>query len=125
MKSSFPVRKYRAFGTSRSLNGNGTASPDMQNAPFFEKLRYDRQTAADMLSISIRSLDYRISTGQIRARRDGNKVLIQHGELVRYARADHPHPVRIRPNSNPAAQAQIAAAPAISAPGPQGGHSMN
>ena len=98
MKSFNPVSKYRAFGTSRSLDSKEAASSDT-NTPFFERLRYDRQSAADMLSISIRSLDYRISTGQIRARHDGNKVVIQHSELIRYARTDHPLPVRMPPES--------------------------
>lgn len=94
MDTSLPVSKYHTFDKSRSLDSSGPVSLGTQNSLSLEKLRYDRQSAAEMLSISIRSLDYRISTGQIRARRDGSKVLIPHAELVRYARTDHPLPVR-------------------------------
>ncbi len=53
-------------------------------------LLYDRKTAAYMLSISIRGLDYLISRGEIKTRRIGGKVLIPASELKRFAAADHP-----------------------------------
>jgi hypothetical protein len=65
---------------------------------------YSRVEAARQLSISTRSLDYLISTREIAVRRNGSRILIPHGELVRYARADHYQP--IRPQSvQPEAQA--------------------
>lgn len=42
-----------------------------------------------MLSISVRSLDYLVANKQLGTRRLGKKILIPHGELVRFARADH------------------------------------
>jgi excisionase family DNA binding protein len=53
------------------------------------RLLYTREEAAYMLSCSIRSLDYYIASKRITARRMGRKVLIQHGELMRFSRQDH------------------------------------
>jgi hypothetical protein len=54
-----------------------------------DKLLYDRKSAAYALSISTRSLDYLIAAKKFNTRRIGKKILIPHGELVRFARADH------------------------------------
>ena len=53
------------------------------------RLLYDRKTAAQQLSISVRSLDYLIAGGKLRTRRLGRKVMIPHGELVRFSFRDH------------------------------------
>jgi hypothetical protein len=53
------------------------------------RLLYDRKTAARMLSISIRSLDYLIADRKLETRRIGKKVLIPHGELVKFSKANH------------------------------------
>jgi len=58
-----------------------------------QRLLYDKQTAAEMLSISLRSLNYQLSGGKIRFRRMGSRVLIPHAELVRFAHGHHPEPV--------------------------------
>lgn len=58
-----------------------------------QRLLYDRKTAARMLSISLRSLAYLLSRGEIRFRRIGTKTLIPHAELVRFAHGHHPEPV--------------------------------
>jgi excisionase family DNA binding protein len=57
------------------------------------RLLYDRKSAAKMLSISIRSLAYLLSRGEIRFRRIGSKTLIPHSELVRFARGHHTGPL--------------------------------
>jgi hypothetical protein len=68
---------------------------------------YSRREAAHQLSISIRSLDYLIATREIAVRRNGKRILVPHGELVRYARADHYG--AIRPQSvQPEQEAQAA-----------------
>jgi len=59
----------------------------MQGAP--EKILFDRKSAAVALSISVRSLDYLISGGQLKTRRIGRKVLIHRSELKRFAQGDH------------------------------------
>ena len=55
-----------------------------------EKLLVGREEAALMLSISKRSLDYLIASGDIAVRRIGTRVLIQAQELERFARGNHP-----------------------------------
>jgi hypothetical protein len=61
-----------------------------------EKLLYSRKDAAQALSISIRSLDYLIERGDFSTKRIGKKVLIPAAELRRFARGDHPKPLRTR-----------------------------
>jgi hypothetical protein len=53
------------------------------------RLLYDRKGAARQLSISVRSLDYLIAAKRIGTRRLGKKALIPHGELARFASANH------------------------------------
>jgi hypothetical protein len=53
------------------------------------RLLYDRKEGARQLSISVRSLDYLIAAKKLNTRRIGKKVLIPHGELVRFASANH------------------------------------
>lgn len=53
------------------------------------RLLYDRKTAALMLSISVRSLDYIIAAKGLDTRRIGRKVLVTHSSLVRYASGNH------------------------------------
>jgi excisionase family DNA binding protein len=54
-----------------------------------ERLLYDRKTAAEQLSISVATLDRLVANKCLTARRIGGRVLIPHGELKRFARADH------------------------------------
>ena len=58
-------------------------------APVQPRLLYDRKTAALQHSISIRSLDYLIANKRLATPRIGKKVLVPHGELVRFAAANH------------------------------------
>jgi hypothetical protein len=84
-----------------------TATPETPCRTNNTRLLYSRREAAYQLSISVRSLDYLIATREIAVRRNGKRILVPHGELVRYARADHYQP--IRPQSiQPEAQAQAA-----------------
>jgi len=53
------------------------------------RLLYDRKEAARQLSISVRSLDYIIAAKGLETRREGRKVLVTHGSLVRYASGNH------------------------------------
>lgn len=59
-----------------------------------EKLLYSRADTAVALSISVRSVDYLISVGKLSTRRVGRKTLIPAGDVRRFARADHPEPIR-------------------------------
>ena len=60
-----------------------------------EKLLYSRRDAAEALSLSIRSIDYLITTGRLSSRRVGSKILIPAGAIRRFAREDHPESVRV------------------------------
>jgi hypothetical protein len=59
-----------------------------------EKLLYSRRDTAAALSLSIRSIDYLITTGRLPARRVGAKILIPASAVRRFAREDHPDSVR-------------------------------
>jgi hypothetical protein len=54
-----------------------------------QKILYDRKSAAFALSISVRSLDYLIANKRLNTLRMGSKVMIGHGELVKFSRANH------------------------------------
>lgn len=53
------------------------------------KLRLTKREAAYVLNMSLRQLDYRIATGEIKTRRDGGRVYITTDEVRRYAQRDH------------------------------------
>lgn len=57
-----------------------------------EKLLYTRKQAAELLSISLRQLDYLIAEGQLASRRVHRRRLIPRLALEQFARRDHPVP---------------------------------
>jgi hypothetical protein len=59
-----------------------------------EKLLYSRRDTAEALSLSIRSVDYLITTRRLPMRRIGGKILIPASAVRRFAREDHPDSVR-------------------------------
>jgi excisionase family DNA binding protein len=59
-----------------------------------EKLLYSRRDTAEALSLSIRSIDYLITTGRLTAWRVGGKILIPASAVRRFAREDHPDSAR-------------------------------
>jgi len=59
-----------------------------------EKLLYSRRDTAEALCISIRSVDYLITTGRLSTRRIGGKILIPATVVRRFAKEDHPEFVR-------------------------------
>lgn len=65
------------------------------------RMLYDRKSAAEQLSISVRSLDYLIGRQDIPTRRIGGRVLIRHEDLKAFSRGNHTrHLVPV--NSSPA-----------------------
>ncbi len=48
------------------------------------RLLYGRREAAQLLSISVRSLDYMVADGRLRCRRIGGRVLLTPQELARF-----------------------------------------
>jgi hypothetical protein len=57
------------------------------------RILLDRKRAAAMLSISVRALDYLTSSGAIRVRRIGGRVLVPIKELQRFADTDRSEPL--------------------------------
>lgn len=53
------------------------------------KVLYTKREAAQLLSISVRSLDYLIVSQQISTRRIGRRVLLHRDCIEQFARVDH------------------------------------
>ena len=64
-----------------------------------QKVLYTKREAAQLLSISLRSLDYLIFSQQLPARRIGRRVLVHRDSIEQFARRDH---VSIRMAASPA-----------------------
>jgi hypothetical protein len=83
---SSPIRaiaeRRRRSGTSKSAAVEGIG-PDA-------KILVSRKAAAEMLSISVRGVDYMIAAKRLSTRRIANRVLIPVDEIRRFARSDHP-----------------------------------
>jgi hypothetical protein len=84
-----------------------------------EKLLYSRRDTAEALSLSIRSIDYLITTGRLPARRVGGKILIPVSAVRRFAREDHPDSVRTAHASDHAKAGQHSSEPSTSRFQPQ------
>lgn len=54
-----------------------------------QKVLYTKREAAQLLSISLRSLDYLIVSQQLPARRIGRRVLVHRDSIEQFARLDH------------------------------------
>jgi len=54
------------------------------------KLLVSREEAAQMLSISVRGVDYLLASKRLSTRRIGTRVLIPIEEVRKFARSDHP-----------------------------------
>ena len=54
------------------------------------RLLVSRKAAAEMLSISVRGVDYLIAAKRLSTRRIANRVLIPVEEVRKFARSDHP-----------------------------------
>jgi excisionase family DNA binding protein len=54
-----------------------------------EPLLIDKQTAAEILSLCVRTIDNLIATRQLPCRRIGRRTLIPYRAVLRFARRDH------------------------------------
>jgi len=54
-----------------------------------DKLAYNRREAAELLSISLRTLDSLLSLKQLKFRRVGRRILIPREDAERFLRHDH------------------------------------
>ena len=62
----------------------------MPESSTLTRLLFDRKSAASLLSVSVRALDYLIAAGEEATRRIGSRVLIPASELLRLATDGHP-----------------------------------
>ena len=67
--------------------------PRLLPKPEAPRLLYSRIEAARQLSIGIRMLDYLIANKELLTRRIRGRVLVSHGELVKFSRRDHFGPI--------------------------------
>lgn len=67
--------------------------------PATEKVLYTKREAAQLLSLSLRTIDYLIFSQQLPARRIGRRVLVHRDSIEQFARRDH---VSIRLAASPA-----------------------
>jgi excisionase family DNA binding protein len=65
-----------------------------------ERLLYDRNSAAEVLSLSLRTIDYALSRGEFETRMVGRKRLITARSLKRWANTNHYGSVRGPKNDN-------------------------
>lgn len=72
-----------------SVNRIANEGPRLLPKPEVHRLLHPRVEAAWLLGISVRSLDYLIANKLLATRKVGGRVLIPHGELIRFSRADH------------------------------------
>jgi excisionase family DNA binding protein len=54
-----------------------------------QKILFSKRDAAEMLSVSARTLDYLIAMRELEVRRVGRKVLVPRSEIERFAKRDH------------------------------------
>ncbi len=54
------------------------------------QLLFSKKEAAQLLSLSVRSVDYLLTNGELESRRVGRKVLIPKSALTRFVGSDHP-----------------------------------
>ncbi|MGC1422119.1 MAG: helix-turn-helix domain-containing protein [Terracidiphilus sp.] len=77
-----PPRRARKNGE-RKPPANATVPPQA-------KLLVSREEAAQLLSISVRGVDYLVADKRLSARRIGTRVLIPIEDVRKFARSDHP-----------------------------------
>jgi hypothetical protein len=53
-------------------------------------LLVSREEAVQMISISVRGVDYLVATKRLSTRRMGTRVLIPTDDIRKFARSDHP-----------------------------------
>jgi len=77
-----------------------------------ERILYPRREAAELLAMSVRTLDQYAKVGEIHPRYQGGKVVYHRSELERFARMNHCSPF----TSRAARQAQSAPQSAVVVP---------
>jgi len=74
----------------RGINGIHKKPPARVQVAPSSKILVSREEASQLLSISVRGIDYLLATRRLPFRRIGGRVLIPVAELRKYAQGDHP-----------------------------------
>ena len=74
----------------RGMNGVHKKPPARVQVAPSSKFLVSREEAAQLLSISVREIDYLLATRRLPFRKIGGRVLIPVAELRKYAQGDHP-----------------------------------
>ena len=74
----------------RGINGVHKKPPARVQLAPSSKILVSREEAAQLLSISVRGIDYLLATRRLPFRKIGGRVLIPVAELRKYAQGDHP-----------------------------------
>jgi len=74
----------------RPINSVPKKPPARVTVPSHAKLLVSRPEAAQLLSISVRGINYLLATRRLPFRKVGGRVLIPVAELRKYANGDHP-----------------------------------
>ena len=74
----------------RGINGVHKKPPARVQVAPGSKILVSREEAAQLLSISVRGIDYLLATRRLPFRKIGGRVLISVAELRKYAQGDHP-----------------------------------
>jgi excisionase family DNA binding protein len=72
------------------VNGMNRKAPASVAVAPIEKLLVSQEEAAQLLSISRRSVEYLVASRQLSTRRIGTRALIPIEDVRRFARSDHP-----------------------------------
>jgi excisionase family DNA binding protein len=72
------------------INGRNRKAPASIAVAPMDKLLVSQEEAAQLLSISKRSVEYLVATQQLPTRRIGSRALIPIEDVRRFARSDHP-----------------------------------
>ena len=74
----------------RGMNGVHKKPPARVQVAPSSKILVSREEAAQLLSISVRGIDYLLATRRLPFRKIGGRVLISVAELRKYAQGNHP-----------------------------------
>jgi excisionase family DNA binding protein len=74
----------------RGINGVHKKPPARVQVEPSSKILVSREEAAQLLSLSVRGIDYLLATRRLPFRKIGGRVLIPVSELRKYAQGDHP-----------------------------------
>ena len=84
-----PLRSGDSKSQTVRQQGGKRKRPGVASVPMDARLLVSRKAAAELLTISIRKVDYMIADGRMLTRRIDNRVLIPIEEIRKFAVSDH------------------------------------